>query len=252
MANRLVTLIKDKQASLTKLRGELADLEKARALLTDGEPDWPALAALWQRSGGAYVILYRASKNSKKYRRLVLYIGAGASTDELLALKGDLGGTLMLSPRRRWVAAGVLAKRLCQGMLPYVGGGKGERLRDLLATETSGCLSPEVKPVKATHVRPPRPAKTRLRKAILPKAIPAPPIPAGEAPAPVVRAAKRDPVPALGIPPPKVAPQRGPWRVVDAKGVVLAQGLDRQRMEELAEVVEGRVVPAGQVSSNST
>lgn len=252
MTNRLVTMIEQRRATLTNLQGELADLEKARVLLTDGEPDWPAFAALWQRSGAAHVVIYRASKNGKMYRRLVLYVGAGASTEELLALRGDLGGTLTLAPRRRWIATGALAKWLCQGMLPHVEGSWKEQLRDLLATETSGCVSPKV--IKAATpsrpipqcIAPPKPTRARL-----PRAIPATPTPVREAPAPppaqVVQVAKKDPVPSLGHPPPQVAPQRGPWCVVDAQGAVLAQGLDRHRMEELAEVVEGRVVPAGQV-----
>jgi len=132
MANRLVALIKDKQASLTKLQGELADLEKARALLAAGT-DSSTLAALWQRSGGAHVIGYRSSKNGKIYRRLVLWVGTWASAEELLALKVDVGGTVLLAPRRRWIATGRLARRLCQEIFPHVGGQKKERLRELLA-----------------------------------------------------------------------------------------------------------------------
>ena len=111
MANRLVTLIKHRQATLTKLRSELEVLERAQTLLAVGT-DSSALAALWERSGGAHVLTYRASKNGKLYRRLVLWVGAGASTEELLALQGDLGGTLLLAPRRRWIAQGALARRL--------------------------------------------------------------------------------------------------------------------------------------------
>src|SRR3990167_1771803 len=204
MANRLVALIKDKQASLTKLQGELADLEKARALLAAGT-DSSTLAALWQRSGGAHVIGYRSSKNGKIYRRLVLWVGTWASAEELLALKVDVGGTVLLAPRRRWIATGRLARRLCQEIFPHVGGQKKERLRELLAVETSGCASPKVKTVRAKRVRPPQ-SVSRLPKTSLPgpshpAPILAPPVPTRNTPAPpsaqVVRAVKKDPVPAL-------------------------------------------------------
>lgn len=241
----------------------LGELEVSRTLLVGGDPDWPVLAALWERSGGAHVLVCRASKNWKMYRRLVLWIGAGASTEELLALKGDLGGTLLLAPRRRWIAQGALARRLCQGILPHIRSSKKERLRDLLAGETAGCASPKVKVVRPKRVRPPRPARTRPPKTRLPKTrlpepsqpvpIPLAPTPARDTPAStVVRAVKKDPVPTLGLRPPPIAPQRGPWRVVDAAGTVLAQGPDRRRAEELADLLGGRVVPAGQVASNKT
>ena len=256
MANQLVTLIKHRQATLTKLRGELEVLERAQTLLAAGT-DSSTLAALWERSGGAHVLTYRASKNGKLYRRLVLWVGTWASADELLALKRDLGGTIQLAPRRRWVATGTRARRLCEGIISHVSGRKGERLRELLGTETAGCVSPKVP--KARRSAPPKPARTILPKTRLPKPrhpvpIPATPIPPREAPAapaqePPMPKPKKDPVPALGVTPPRVpiAPQRGPWRVVDAQGVVLAEGPDRRRAEELAEVLGGSVVPAGQV-----
>ena len=247
MANQLVTLIKHRQATLTKLRGELEVLERAQTLLAAGT-DSSTLAALWERSGGAHVLTYRASKNGKLYRRLVLWVGTWASADELLALKRDLGGTIQLAPRRRWVATGTRARRLCEGIISHVSGRKGERLRELLASETAGCVSPRIP--KTRRSARPRPARTILPKASLPKPRRPVPIPAREtpaAPAPMPKP-KKDPVPTLGVTPPRVpiAPQRGPWRVVDAQGVVLAEGPDRRRAEELAEVLGGSVVPAGQ------
>mgnify|MGYP001613153572 CR=1 FL=1 len=56
MTNRLVTLIQQRQATIAKLKDELADAIKARILVGgwDGpEPEWPALAALWERTEAA-------------------------------------------------------------------------------------------------------------------------------------------------------------------------------------------------------
>ena len=124
----------------------------------------------------------------------------------------------------------------------------------MLAGETAGCASPKVKVVRPKRVRPPRPARTsRLPEPSQPVPIPLAPTPARDTPAPtVVRAVKKDPVPTLGLRPAPIAPQRGPWRVVDAAGTVLAQGPDRRRAEELADLLGGRVVPAGQAPLNTT